>query len=179
MRILAPTAILSNDLSLAFVGSQLNTGSWTSRHYSILSSDLTSEYLYGLFSDVASLNTTQLLGVPTDASVQSLAIEGSIVSASVILSMLYKTISYTLPVQADMWLDFNDALKIRSYDVSFRRFPEAFAHLLPKLGPQIATELEMEYSAANLSTLVAQRAAIDICNVSAEYCTGDNQQYSS
>ncbi|KAF8918686.1 hypothetical protein CPB85DRAFT_1430381 [Mucidula mucida] len=131
------------DLTTTFVGSQLNT-----------------EYLYGLFSNVASLNTTQLLGVPTDASVQSLAIEGSIVSASVILSMLYKTISYTLPVQADI-------------------FPEAFAHLLPKLGPQIATELEMEYSAANLSTLVAQRAAIDICNVSAEYCTGDNQQYSS
>ncbi|KAF8910868.1 hypothetical protein CPB85DRAFT_1304931 [Mucidula mucida] len=150
------------DLTTTFVGSQLNT-----------------EYLYGLFSDVASLDTTQLLGVPIDASAQSIAIEGSLVSASVILSMLYKTISYTLPVQADMWLDFNDDLKIRSYDVSFRKFPEAFPYLLPKLGPQIATELETEYSAANLSTLVAHRAAIDICTVSTEFCTGDNQQYSS
>ncbi len=128
---------------------------------------------------MASLDTTQLLGVPIDASAQSIAIEGSLVSASVILSMLYKTISYTLPVQADMWLDFNDDLKIRSHDVSFRKFPEAFAYLLPKLGPQIATELETEYSAANLSTLVAHRAAIDICTVSTEFCTGDNQQYSS
>ncbi|KAF9009841.1 hypothetical protein BDZ89DRAFT_1078300, partial [Hymenopellis radicata] len=143
------------DLTTTFVGSQLNT-----------------EYLYGLSSDVASLNTTQLLGVPINASVQSLATEGSLVSASVMLSMFYKTISYTLPVQVDMWLDFNDDLKIRSYDVSFRRFPEAFAYLLPKLA-------ETEYSAANLSTLVAQRAAIDICNVSTDYCTGDNQQYSS
>ncbi len=137
------------------------------------------DYLHGIFNYVASHNTTQLLGVPTDASIQSLAIDGSVVSASVIFSMFYQTISYTLPVQVDMWLEFDDDLKIQSYDLTFRRFPVAFAYLLPRLGPQIAMELDVEYTTINLLALVAQRAAIDICDVSTEYCTADNQQYPS
>lgn len=79
---------------------------------------LNTEYLYGIFSNISSLNTTQLIGVPSGVSIQSLAIEGPVVSASVILAAYYKTIDYTLPLQTDIWMRFDDDLRITSYDMS-------------------------------------------------------------
>ncbi|KAK0457111.1 uncharacterized protein EV420DRAFT_1765195 [Desarmillaria tabescens] len=137
------------------------------------------EHLYGLFSSAAQFNTTQLIGVPTGTRVQSLAIQGSIVSASITMSMLYPTIAYTLPVQIDLWLSFNGGLKIQFYDVAFRRLPEALAYLIPKLAPQMSKELEQTYTASNVTDLVSLQVARDICTVSTKYCTGDNQQYDS
>lgn len=137
------------------------------------------EYLYGLFSSVAQINTTQLIGVPIGASIQSLAIQGHIVSASISMPMFYRTVAYTLPVQIDVWISFNDRLKIQSYDATFRRLPEALAYLIPKLAPEMSKELNRTYTASNVSDLVSLQVARDICTVSEEYCTGDNQQYSS
>ncbi|KAK0459273.1 uncharacterized protein EV420DRAFT_312846 [Desarmillaria tabescens] len=142
---------------------------------------LNTEYLYGIFSGVSSLNTTQLIGVPSGASIQSLAIEGPVVSASVILAVYYKTINYTLPLQTDMWMRFDDDLKVESYDMSLRRFPWAFDFLLPKLAPTIAEELGVSYNGtdADNQALTVQRAIADICSTAMEYCTGDNQVYDS
>ncbi|KAK0189483.1 hypothetical protein F5146DRAFT_1138888 [Armillaria mellea] len=112
------------------------------------------EYLYGLFSSVAQLNTTQLIGVPIEASIQSLAIQGHIVSASISMPMFYRTVAYTLPVQIDLRLSFNDRLKIQSYDVTFRRLPEALAYLIPKLAPEMSKELNRTYTVSNVSDLV-------------------------
>ncbi|KAK0226494.1 hypothetical protein IW262DRAFT_1267219, partial [Armillaria fumosa] len=142
---------------------------------------LNTEYLYGVFSNISSLNTTQLIGVPSGLSIQSLAIEGPIVSASVILAAYYKTIDHTLPLQTDIWMRFDDDLKIESYDISLRRFPWAFDFFLPKLAPTIAEELGVSYNGtdADNQALAAQRAIVDICNTAMEYCTGDNQVYDS
>ncbi|KAG7449903.1 uncharacterized protein BT62DRAFT_928660 [Guyanagaster necrorhizus] len=142
---------------------------------------LNTEYLYGIFSNVASLNTTQLIGLPSGASIQSLAIEGPVVSASVILEVYYKTIDYTLPMQTDLWMRFDDDLKIKFYDMTLRRLPWAFDFLLPKLAPTIAEELGASYNGtdADNQALAAQRAIADICSTAMEYCTGDNQVYDS
>ncbi|KAK0477124.1 hypothetical protein IW261DRAFT_306345 [Armillaria novae-zelandiae] len=137
------------------------------------------EYLYGVFSSVAQLNTTQLIGVPIGAGIQSLAIQGNIVSASISMPMFYRTLAYTLPVQIDLWLSFNDRLKVQSYDITFRRLPEALAYLIPRLAPEMSKELNRTYTASNVSDLVSLQVARDICTVSEKYCTGDNQQYSS
>ncbi|KAK0440168.1 hypothetical protein EV421DRAFT_2084099 [Armillaria borealis] len=144
-----------------------------------MQADSLSEYLYGLFSGVAQLNTTQLIGVPVGARVQSLAIQGHIVSASIYMPIFYRTIAYTLPVQIDLWLSFNDGLKIQSYDAAFRRLPEALAYIIPKLAPEMSRELNRTYTASNVTDLVSLQVARDICTVSEKYCTGDNQQYSS
>ncbi|KAK0212306.1 hypothetical protein DFS33DRAFT_1376811 [Desarmillaria ectypa] len=142
--------------------------------------DVMTKYLYGVFN-VSSLNTTQLIGVPSGVSIQSLAIEGPIVSSSVILAMDYKTIDYTLHLQTDIWMRFDDDLKVKFYDMSLRHFSWAFDFLLPKLAPMIAEELGVSYNGtdADNQTLAAQRAIVDICSTAMEYCTGDNQVYDS
>ncbi len=78
-------------------------------------------------------------------------------------------------------MHFDDALKVKSYDMSLRRFPWAFDFLLPKLAPTIAEELGVSYNGTNADNqvLAAQRAIVDICNTAMEYCTGDNQVYDS
>jgi hypothetical protein len=60
-------------------------------------------------------------------------------------------------------------------------YAEAFKYLLPKLAPQIAKELNLTYDAetTNVTSLLALRAATDICEVSDQYCVGNNTQYES
>ena len=60
-------------------------------------------------------------------------------------------------------------------------WPEAFAYLLPKLAPQLAKELNLTYEAGttNTTSLVARRAATDICGVANQHCVGNNTQYES
>lgn len=137
------------------------------------------EYLYGLFTNLALQPTTQVIGNPTAYTVQSLAIEGPIVSASVLLDSHYPSINYTLPIQIDLWFIFDNDLKVTSYDATFRRYPQAFNYVLPKLGPHIAKELGVAYNATNLRQIVAQRVIIDTCSMALQYCVGNNTQYDS
>ena len=60
-------------------------------------------------------------------------------------------------------------------------FTEAFKYLLPRIAPQIASELNQTYEAGttNTTSLLALRAATDLCAVHAQYCVGDNVQYQS
>lgn len=177
----APPAEIGNRI-LDFVGLQLNIGTFFVGLDSAECSrdrDSSTEYLYGIFSNVDSLNTTQLIGSPSSYTVQSLSIQGPIVAASVIVAFDYKTIDYSLPVQIDLWLIFNDDLKLEGYDATFRRFPQALNYLLPKLGPQMAKELAVEYDPSQLSAIVAQRSIIDICTATQEFCTGGLTQYDS
>ncbi|KAI5478205.1 hypothetical protein MNV49_005372 [Pseudohyphozyma bogoriensis] len=153
------------DVTTTFEGIQLNT-----------------EYIYALWLGITENNsTTQIIGSAQSLDVQTLVIEPPMVFTSVIMHLYYASINYTLPVQVDFILNFNDDLKIVSYDATFRRWAEAYYYLIPKLAPQIAKELNTTYvpGKSNDTALVAQRAATDVCAVAMEHCVGANVQYSS
>lgn len=152
------------DITTTYVGNQLNT-----------------EYLYGLWLGITEeTNITSLIGAPVNQTVQTLLIEPPLVFVSTITDLAYPSINLTLPIQIDAILRFNDALKIESYDITFRRWPDAFKYLLPTLVPQIATELGQTYEPTmNTSLLLAQKVANDVCSVANQYCFGNNTQYAS
>ncbi|KAI5478206.1 hypothetical protein MNV49_005373 [Pseudohyphozyma bogoriensis] len=143
--------------------------------------ELNTEYIYALWLGITNDNTsTPLIGSAANQTIQTLVIQPPVVFVSTITNLYYATMDYILPMQIDLILNFNDDLKITTYDVTFRRWPEAWNYLLPKLGPQLAKEMNMTFSAtSNITALVARRAAIDVCDVAMEYCVGSNVQYSS
>jgi hypothetical protein len=121
-----------------------------------------------------------LIGTPLNRSIQSLSIEPPIVTASNVVNLYYETVDLVLPIQIDIWVRFDDDLKISSYDATFRLWPEAFEYLTPLIAPRIAEELGQTFTPqTNVMTLLAMRSVIDICSVENQYCTGENQQYNS
>ncbi|KAK0495081.1 hypothetical protein EDD18DRAFT_1355083 [Armillaria luteobubalina] len=133
------------------------------------------EFLYGVPMIVMQANTTQIIGYPTNASVESLSIQHSVVSASVVFSMYHATMSLTTTLQVDLWLNFDDDLLISAFDLTIRNFPKAFSFLSSVLSEQIAHEIPP----SNSTDAASLRMAADVCTAATEYCTGGNQQYDS
>ncbi|KAK0212270.1 hypothetical protein DFS33DRAFT_14658 [Desarmillaria ectypa] len=133
------------------------------------------EFLYGVPTKVMQANTTQIMGYPTNASVESLSIQHSVVSASVVFSMYHATMSLTTPLKVDLWFYFDDEMQISAYDLTIRNFSKAFSFLASVLSEQIAHEM----SVGNSTDAASTRMTADICTAATEYCTGGNQQYDS
>ncbi|KAL0566950.1 hypothetical protein V5O48_015048 [Marasmius crinis-equi] len=158
----APGVIGRVDITTTFIGNDLNT-----------------EYVFGLFAEANDLNTTQIIGVPTKVTLAELVVQPPMVWASVIVDIFQKTISTTIPIQFDFAVRFDENLLISSYDATIRRFPQAIKYVTPKLAVQMAQELNVTITATTdvVKDIVTRRAAIDICQLETQYCTGDNQQY--
>ncbi|KAJ3999701.1 hypothetical protein F5050DRAFT_879378 [Lentinula boryana] len=148
------------DATTTFVGQELNT-----------------EYLFGLFLQGADENTTQLIGTPRSVTIQSSVVEPPVAAVSFISEMEFSTVNMTVPLQIDMFISFDDDMKIVSYDAILRRVGEFMAYTVPYLAPQIAKELNS--TTTNVTELIELKTATDVCAVSTQYCTGDNQQYES
>ncbi|KAI5480049.1 hypothetical protein MNV49_002014 [Pseudohyphozyma bogoriensis] len=143
---------------------------------------LNSEYIFGLFTAIAQDTTsTSLLGPFMNQTVQSVVIEPPMVYTSVVAEAYFGSIGVKVPIQIDLTIEFSDDILIQSYDVVFRRWPEAWEYIVPRLAPQLAKELNQTYVAGttNDTALVVERAAIDICQSAMQYCVGENAQYSS
>ncbi|KAJ3773262.1 hypothetical protein FB446DRAFT_541187 [Lentinula raphanica] len=189
------------DITTTFVGQELNT-----------------EYLFGLFLESASENTTQLIGTPVPLfSTQSLVIEPPVVAVSLVNTLWYPTINSSFPLQIDLFIAFDDDMKIVSYDAILRRWSEFFNYVVPLLSPRIAQELNVTLdeqsnltatevaqslgllndtvngtalpqgtngthatnSTLNTAELIRLKTAVDVCQMSTQYCTGENQVYDS
>ncbi|KAK4703616.1 hypothetical protein P7C70_g2598, partial [Phenoliferia sp. Uapishka_3] len=151
------------DITSTFVGQELNT-----------------EYLYGLFWTAAQTTTTTLIPYITSQSIQALVIEPPLVYTSVIVQAGYPTINFSLPVQLDLTLNFDNDLLIQSYDVVNRRFAQAIDYILPQLVQQISKEINATAEeAANPAGIITKHAAIDICDAHEQFCVGENAQYTS
>ncbi|KAJ3867149.1 hypothetical protein EV359DRAFT_78870 [Lentinula novae-zelandiae] len=157
---LAENVVGRIDVTTTFVGQELNT-----------------EYLFGLFVEGASENSTQLIGSPSSYTTQSLVVEPPIVAVSLVNNLIYPTINSSFPLQIDLFIAFDDDMKIISYDAILRRWSEFFTYVVPLLAPQIAKELNS--TTTNTTELITMKTAIDVCGMSTEYCTGDNQVYDS
>ncbi|KAJ3794180.1 hypothetical protein GGU11DRAFT_811428 [Lentinula aff. detonsa] len=193
------------DITTTFVGQELNT-----------------EYLFGLFVEGASENTTQLIGTPTPSfTTQSLVIEPPVVAVSLVNTLWYPTIDSSFPLQIDLFIAFDNDMKIVSYDAILRRWSEFFNYVVPLLSPRIAQELNVTLDEGSNSTatavaeslglmnttytvvngsnigtalpqatnainatlntteLIRLKTAVDVCQMSTQYCTSENQVYAS
>ncbi|KAK0187763.1 hypothetical protein F5146DRAFT_1104650 [Armillaria mellea] len=164
---LADNVVGRIDITTNFVGQELNI-----------------EYLYGLFLEGASANTTQLIGTPVTTVPQALVVEQPVVFVSFITDLLFPKVNLTLPLQIDVILRFDDeTMKVTSYDASLRRWSEFWDYYIPLLVPQAAEELMaanttgVDYT--NSTDIIVHRAAADICTEAQTYCVGENQQYES
>lgn len=142
------------------------------------------EYIWGLFANAEQgfkNGTTQLIPFPIASTLQSVVFQPPVVASSVIVNFSYPSIDYVIPVQIDQFIRFNDTdLTISGWDITFRRFAEAFYVLLeqtPLLG-QIAKENDIKLSAdTNVTSVLAVHSVKDICRVHNEFCHDTNQQY--
>lgn len=142
------------------------------------------EYIWGLFANSEQgfkNGTTQLIPFPISSTLQSVVFQPPMVASSVIVNFTYPTIDYYLPVQIDQFIRFDDEnLTISSWDITFRRFAEAF-YLAVETTPlvkQIAKELDIKLQPnTNVTDILAKHAAHEICRVHEEKCLGANQQY--
>ena len=142
------------------------------------------EYIWGLFANAErgfKNGTTQLIPFPISSTLQSVVFQPPMVASSVIVNFSYPTVDYFIPVQIDQFIRFDNVkLTIKSWDITFRRFAEAFYLLLettPIVG-QIAKEIGYDLKPnSNVTDVLAQHSAQEICKVHDEYCLGPNQQY--
>jgi len=80
---------------------------------------LTFKNRYGFWEVISQdTNTSALLGSISNPIIQTLVIEPPMVSLSAVADLAYPTINFTLPIQVDIFIRFNDQLKIQSYDVT-------------------------------------------------------------
>ncbi|KAJ4490554.1 hypothetical protein J3R30DRAFT_101472 [Lentinula aciculospora] len=168
------------DITTTFVGQELNT-----------------EYLFGLFVESSLSNTTQLIGSPIPSfATQSLVVEPPVIAVSLVNTLLYPTINLSVPLQIDLFVSFDNDMKIISYDAILRRWSEFFTYIIPLLAPKIAEELNVTLdpnstntvtanttsganTTLNTTELIALKTAVDVCEMSTQYCTGVNQVYAS
>ncbi|KAE9407468.1 hypothetical protein BT96DRAFT_874465 [Gymnopus androsaceus JB14] len=152
------------DVTTTFVGQELNN-----------------EYLFGLFMESALENTTQLIGTPSSFVVQSLVVEPPVVVVSFVNELSYPTVNLSVPLQIDMFMAFDDDMKVISYDAILRRWDEFFNYVIPLISPQIADELNetFNFTTTNATELLMYKTATDVCAMSTQYCTGSNQVYAS
>ena len=94
-----------------------------------------------------------------------------------VFSLYHSTIAVAIPVIVDVWLRFNDDLRIEAYDLSARRWDRAFAFLKPALTMKITSEMDL-LDDPNTAA-IAVRAATDVCRAATEHCSGVNEQYPS
>lgn len=143
------------------------------------------EYIWGLFANSErdfENGTTQLIPFPISSTLQSVVFQPPMVASSVIVNFSYPSINYFLPVQIDQFIRFNDDdLTISSWDITFRRFAEAFYYMIEKtpLLQQIAKENNIKLTPkTNVTQVLAHHSVKDICRVHEEYCQGEDEQYS-
>jgi len=80
---------------------------------------LTFKNRYGLWEVISQdTNTSSLLGSIGNPIIQTLVIEPPMFFGSAIADLAYPTINFTLPIQIDIIIRFNDQLKIQSYDAT-------------------------------------------------------------
>ena len=134
-----------------------------------LGQELNTEYVFGAFSgDTFNPTVKTLLGVPLSYKVLRFATNSNVVSSSEMVLFNSTWLNDVVPIEIDIWMAFNSLGAITQYDVSFRWFGWLFDNLME----------EIQRDENGTKSFVSQTAG-EICQVAAEYCQGDLQQYDS
>ncbi len=145
------------DLTRTFVGQELNT-----------------EYLFGLFCNLQSGSSFNVLGAPLNWTFTEFVGYGNLVSNTVLVYFNISSVGLVSPVSIQTYISFDSCGRISQYDAVFKwmdwQFQTVFAAGAALLGTTNATVVQ---------DTLAELLASNICGVAQQYCTGSLQQYSS
>ncbi|KAJ7159484.1 hypothetical protein C8R46DRAFT_1354212 [Mycena filopes] len=155
------------DVTTTFVGRELNT-----------------EYIFGLFAQLATTTSTPLIGIPLTSTLTDIVVQGNLVIATTLREFNWtgKWNPYLqmgiFPTVWELKFLFNDEGQITQYDAILFRASALFADVWPKLAKHLRRELDLPKHTPTTQVLHI-RAAIDICTAQEKYCVGANKQYES
>jgi len=155
--LIAPNCLGRVDLSRDFVGQELNT-----------------EYLFGLFGQIANNNSISLLGVPYDYNITHFTANQNIASGATIVMFNVVSLGIKLPVEILTTISFNADGQINQYDATFRLYNWGLDYVVQQAMPLINATTPQQ-----AQTFFTNALASGICNTHAQYCTGSNAQYQS
>jgi hypothetical protein len=154
---LAPDVLGRVDVTTTISGQELNT-----------------EYLYGLFANLAeNPQAISLLGFPVSYTLTHFTARRNVVSYGVIIMFNFSSLGLAQPIEIDGWTVFNDQLQVQYYDITFRWFSYLYDTLFEIVGSKINAKTEND-----TITWLQTQLADGICQVHDKYCNGTNQQYS-
>ncbi|KAL8919467.1 MAG: hypothetical protein Q9208_006752 [Pyrenodesmia sp. 3 TL-2023] len=138
--------------------------------------ELNTEYLFGLFANLATENpgAISLLGVPMSYEVLHFAANQNVASALTRFQFNFTALNLVVPVEIDTWNAFNAQGEIIQYDATFKYWQWTVDYLLQKAGQRYGAKSTQ----ATITTLT-QAIAKSICGTSQQHCTGTNAQYAS
>lgn len=141
--------------------------------------ELNTEYLFGLFANLATSPAFSLLGVPVAYNITHFAGSQNIASASTRFTFNFQPLNLTLSIQIQTWNAFNAAGEISMYDANFGGW---WAWVLDTLMGQVQQQLSLlsgkNVTLAQTTEYVQSKLATSICTTAQEYCVGPElQQY--
>lgn len=77
----------------------------------------------------------------------------------------------------EFFFNFNEQGQITEYDAIFRRWDWAMNDIWPNLVPHMARWMGM--ASTNATEIFQQYLARKVCTTALQFCTGENEQYSS
>jgi len=78
--------------------------------------ELNTEYIFGLFSTLATSKQFSLLGVPVSYDFSHFAAQQNIVSVALIVNFYYAAFNITVPLEIDVWVSSSHDLHIYATD---------------------------------------------------------------
>lgn len=153
--LLAPDILGRVDATRTFDGQELNT-----------------EYLFGLFANLANSTSLTLLGVPVSYEIIHFAGTQDISAAATIV-FFKSAIMGTFPVEIDSWITWNEQGQIWQYDATYRWF----ANLLDATIEAVASKSGSNNYTAAVASLT-DGLATAICTIAQRHCTtAETRQY--
>ena len=144
--------------------------------------ELNTEYIFGLFANIANNKTFSLLSIPVAYEERAFISSGNIASTSSLVMFRHVATGIELPMVVDIFLGVDNDGKINKYDATFKRHDWFFDVLDAMTVPFVAKSLNIPAASINetyLQTIYKQLVAKSVCSIAQEYCTGANQQYDS
>ncbi|KAL8790686.1 MAG: hypothetical protein Q9213_000534 [Squamulea squamosa] len=158
--------------------------------------ELNTEYLFGLFANLATAETgaISLLGIPLSYEVLHFAASQNVVATLtrsgplnyLLWSFLkqadpdmvhrfqfnFTALNLVIPVEIDAWNTYNSKGKITQYDATFKYWQWTVEYLIGAAGKKFGTN-----SAEATARVLTQAIANSICETAMKNCNGTNAQY--
>ncbi|KAL8835229.1 MAG: hypothetical protein Q9170_003391 [Blastenia crenularia] len=136
--------------------------------------ELNTEYLFGLFANLASASpgAISLLGVPMSYEILHFAANQNVASTLTRFQFNFTALNLVVPVEIDAWNTYNSLGQIAQYDATFKYWQWTVDYLLQAAGKKFGTNT-LQATVGVLTQAIAK----SICQTSQTYCVGGNAQY--
>ena len=144
--------------------------------------ELNTEYVFGLFANIANNKTFSLLPVPIAYEERAFISSGNIASTSSLVTFRHVATGIELPLVLDIFIGIDNDGKIDRYDATFKRHDWFFDALSAMITPSLAQSMNIPLASINATYVQAislQGITKSVCSIAQKFCVGANQQYDS